>query len=99
MKKITRNTIKSFIKNNEVYFRKAYEFDGMTDGIEYCHDQSISKAESPEEITKYNLGIKGAYFVGSSRDYFNYYEDDNYWGYEVYNCCSTFYLLTPKEVA
>ena len=95
MKKITRATIKSFINKNEIYLKTKSKFDGMTDGCESCYDQSINKAERVEP-TKYNLGIKGAWFVGSSRDYFNAYEENGYTGYEVYNSCGTFYLLTPK---
>ena len=95
MKKITRATIKSFINKNEIYLKTKSKFDGMTDGCEPCYAQSINKAERVEP-TKYNLGIKGAWFVGSSRDYFNAYEENGYTGYEVYNSCGTFYLLTPK---
>ena len=95
MKKITKATIKSFINKNEIYLKRLSKFDGMTDGCEPYYDQSINKAERVEP-TKYNLGIKGAWFVGSSRNYFNAYEENGYTGYEVYNSCGTFYLLTPK---
>ena len=97
MKRITKATIKSFINKNEIYLKKHMEFDGMTDGCEPCYDRSITKAEKVEP-TMHNLGIKGAHFVGSSRDYFNAYEEGDFTGYEVYNCCGTFYLLTPKEL-
>jgi hypothetical protein len=98
MKKITKATIKSFIKNNEIFLKTTSKFDGMTDGCEPCYDQSITKAERVEPTIN-NLGIKGAYFVNGSRDYFEAHEEAGYEGYRVYNCCGTFYLLTTKEVA
>jgi len=94
-KKITRATIKSFIKKNRdnLYIKNQSSFNGMTDGVDPCHDQSISKAGSTDKNNQYNLGIPGAWFVGSSRDSFYYSEIGSFKGYEVYNCVGTFYLL------
>ena len=97
MKRITKATIKSFINKNEIYLKKHMEFDSMTDGCEPCYDRSITKAERVEPNNN-NLGIKGTYFVGDSRDYFETYEEGNFTGYRVSNCCGVFYLLTPKEL-
>ncbi len=95
MKKITRATIKSFINNNEIYIKEESKFDGMTDCVENIQGSSIRLAERITEGSnlKYNLGIQGAWFVGSSRDYFEAYEIDGYKGYRVYNCCGSFVLL------
>jgi hypothetical protein len=100
MTKITRSTIKSFINNNEIFIKKRTEFSGYTDGVENYHDQSIKRAERLSKDNhnyQYNLGIKGAWFVGSSRDYFEPVQDGHFYGYEVYNSCGSFYLLTPKK--
>jgi hypothetical protein len=98
MKKITLATIKSFIRKNRdnLYIKNKSSFNGMTDGVDDCYDQSISKAGITEKNNKYNLGIPGAWFVGSSRDSFYIAEFGPYTGYEVYNCCGCFYLLTKK---
>jgi len=68
----------------------------MTDCVENTESSSIKLAERVTEGSrnyKYNLGIEGAWFVGSSRDYFEAYEVDDYKGYRVYNCCGSFVLL------
>jgi len=99
MKKITKATIKSFIKNNEIYIIEESKFNGMTDCVENTESSSIRLAERVTEgSTQYNLGIKGAWFVGSSRDYFEAYEVDGYKGYRVYNCCGSFVLLAKASL-
>tara|TARA_R110000822_G_scaffold308177_1_gene435888 strand:+ start:164 stop:529 length:366 start_codon:yes stop_codon:yes gene_type:complete len=99
-KKITLATIKSFIKKNKdnLYIKTESSFNGMTDGVDSCYDQSISKATYTDENNKYNLGIPGAWFVGSSRNSFYYSEIGPFKGYEVYNCCGKFYLLTKEGI-
>lgn len=97
MKKITLATIKSFIKKNEdLYIKNKSDFDGMVDGVRECSNQSFRKAERKDGLTENTLGIVGAWFVKSSRDGFNEYEDEQYKGYEVYNCCGSFILAVAK---
>lgn len=45
----------------------------------------------------YRTGIQGIYTVGSSRDYFNLYEDENYIGIKVYNSCGSSILVTKNN--
>mgnify|MGYP003136569115 FL=1 len=101
MKKITRTTIKSFIKKNfdDLYISTRSRFNGMIDCVDRCEDQSFHKVERDERERFYDssLGIKNAYFVGSSRDYFEQYNRDGFKGYEIYNCVGSFVLAT-KEV-
>jgi len=89
MKKITRATLKSFIRNNidSLYINVKTEFDGMTDGCEDRHDGFV-KASTNNEVymQEHNLGVEGLYLVGQ-RDYFEAYEDDNFIGIDYYNCC------------
>ncbi|MEY5020578.1 MAG: hypothetical protein RJA91_113 [Pseudomonadota bacterium] len=97
MKKITKATIKSFIKKNsgKVYIQLESKFDGMIDGIRSINDRfSIAQPESKNE--KYTFGISGAWFVGHSRDYFKAYEDEQFSGYYIYNSCGSFILATKK---
>jgi hypothetical protein len=96
-KKITLATLKSFVKKNKenLFINVTSEFDGMVDGISYCND-GFQKAKLTEDNIKNTLGIQGAWLVGGSRNYFDSYEDDNYIGYNVYNCCGAFYLVIKK---
>lgn len=42
------------------------------------------------------LGYIGVWLVDSSRNWFKPYEDDQFQGIEVYNCCGSFIVATPK---
>ena len=101
MKKITRTTIKSFIKKNfdDLYISTRTRFNGMIDCVDACADQSFHKVERDERerIHDTSLGIKNAYFVGSSRDYFQPYDLDGFKGYEIYNCVGSFILAVKED--
>ncbi len=95
MKKITKATLKSFIKNNkDLYIDTKTRFDGRTDGIESVKD-GFKKAEKTERAMNNTLGINGVWVVGG-RDWFNRYEDGRFTGIEVSNCCGCFVVATPK---
>jgi len=96
-KKITLATLKSFAKRNEgnIFFKVKSDFDGMTDCV-----QSVKmdwRKTSIKEPGYYRTGIEGVYTVGRSRDYFNIYEDDEYFGIRVYNSCGSSILATKKQ--
>jgi hypothetical protein len=97
-KKITLSTIKAFVRKNKdnLYIKTKSKFDGMTDGVENYHDQSITKAEPlPEDrLSRHDLGYKGTHIVTSGRNWFESVNFDGYYGYEIYNCCGTYYVLT-----
>ena len=105
-KKITLATIKSFIRKNKdnLYLQQRTRFDGMVDCVLPVKDVSISKI-NPLLIDfneSHTYGIKNAWFVGSSRDYFTQLttgikcnDFDNFTGYEVWNCVGSFFILTP----
>lgn len=97
MSKITLATIKSFIKKNEgkLYIKNESTFDGMVDCVMPCRDTGWKLAEKSDNQA-YHQGVKGAWFVGGSRDYFTPYEDKQFTGYEVYNSCGTFLLAVHK---
>lgn len=101
-KKITRSTIKSFInreiKNNNLYIKTKSSFDGMVDCVMPVDGgfTKVEKCTRHENAKQYTLGIKGAWFVGQSRDYFTPWADDNFIGYEVYNCCGSFILAMKR---
>ena len=89
MAKITIATIKKFIKENKdnLYIKTKDRFDGMYDCVMEREDQSWHKV-TYDPTNTYGLGIPGAFFVKSSRDYFTPIEN----GYEVYNACGTFQI-------
>jgi len=98
-KKITRATIKSFIlremKNKNLYVKVKSSFDGMTDCVQDVKDE-FRKVEKIDFDDKYTLGIIGLWLVGSSRDYFTEWSDDNFIGYKIYNSCGTSILAMKR---
>lgn len=100
-KKITLATIKSFLRKNEgsLFVSHGYSFDGMTDCYQPSRDKSIKTLEgSFDKDAKSTLGFTDLWFVGGSRD--NFYPKEieangvKYAGFEVYNCCASFTILT-----
>ncbi len=98
-KKITLATLKAFAKRNEgkIYAKTETEFNSMVDGVEKSPHSEWKKAELTEEKGHYKTGIQGVYTVGFSRDYFSLYEDNEYEGIEVNNCCGVTILAIKRE--
>ena len=95
--KITRTSLKSFIKNNDNLFVKVKsDFDGMTDCVQYKDNAQFSPAIATDSNLEHTLGITGLYLVGQSRDYITEYEDENYKGLEIYNCCVSKVIAVKK---
>lgn len=93
MSRTTLATIKSFIKKNpELYISNRTDFNGMEDGVRDCSNQGFRPVTPAIHKYEDTLGIDGAWFVGSSRDSFRFYEKDGFSGYEIYNCCGKFIL-------
>ena len=59
MKKITRTTIKSFIKKNfdDLYISTRTRFNGMIDCVDACADQSFHKVERDERMEAIDLNF------------------------------------------
>jgi hypothetical protein len=102
-KKITLSTVKSFIKKNRenLFINVKRAFDGMTDGCESLHEGFVKAQDDKTQSLNSDYrnctqGIKGAWFVGSSRDYFTAYNSGNLTGFEISNCCGTFILAIPN---
>jgi len=94
MKKITRATIKKFVRENDkLYVNVKREFDGMIDGCRDHHNGFVP-AKQTTEHAEHTLGVTGVWLVGQSRDYFRKYEDGAFDGYEVSNCCGCFIIAT-----
>ena len=102
--KITIATLKSFAKRNQenIYYKITSDFDGMTDCVQAVNSRwkkttcnvIIMKANDPAKY--YKTGIFGIYTVGGSRNYFSLYEDTEYFGIRIYNCCGSSILAIKK---
>ena len=95
-KKITLATLKSFINKNEVYIKMESSFDGMSDMIEYDKNAKYMPAQKTDNNVKNTLGLNGLWLVGSSRNYFRYFEDENFYGIDVTNCCGSSLIAVKK---
>lgn len=98
-KKITKATIKSFIKKNasNLYSLNISSFDGMFDGLVFNKNKEFRKVTFQKDINEeHTFGIEDAWFVGMSRDYFTDFENDSFVGYKVFNSCGSFYLAIKK---
>lgn len=100
MKKLTKTNFKTFLKKNSanLLVRTKSSFDGMVDGCMPC-DSGFKKAVNTNEFPENKYGYKGIWLVGGGRDYFCHYEDDNYIGMEVSNCCGHFIVATYKKLS
>lgn len=62
------------------------------------------RGRTPEEVeasilsNKNTLGYSGIWLVNSSRDSFKAFDDGQFEGIEVYNCCGSFVIATPKRI-
>jgi hypothetical protein len=88
-KKITLATLKSFAKRNaeHLYAKENSSFSGMSDMVENLTDPKWNKSAVTSDTGYYRTGIQGIYTVGSSRDSFGIYDDGEYFGITIYNCC------------
>jgi hypothetical protein len=98
MTKTTIATLKSFIKKNQgkLYIKKKSSFDGMTDCVEAIEGSRFVPISATERQPSSTLGIQGVWIVGSSGNLVDRYEDDQFVGLDVYNCCGTFIVAIEK---
>lgn len=98
-KKITLATVKKFIRENKdkLYINVKSSFDGMTDCVESLNGGFVKALETTDHLD-HTQGIKGAWFVGQSRDYFTKYDNigGDMTGIEVSNSCGSFVLAIHK---
>jgi len=97
MKKITIATVKGFIKKNAqtLFVNVKSSYDGMVDGVQDDND-GFQKAKPSERVYSHSLGIMGVWFTPSTRNWCEVYEDNNYTGFRVDNCCGSFIVAIPK---
>ena len=98
--KITRATIKSFIKNNvgNLYIKTHSDFNGMTDCVERVESEfrkAIGEYDPQKENT---LGVDGVWLVGQSRDTFVEFNSKDFKGYTVANSCGSWTIAIKNTV-
>lgn len=98
-KKITLASVKSFVRKNNgnLFINVRSSFDGMTDCCE-SRNEGFGKAVIDTDHPSHTLGIKGAWFVGDSRDYLYQYDDGKFSGIRISNSCGDFILATQKSI-
>jgi hypothetical protein len=98
MTRTTMTTVKSFVKKNQgkLFINKKSSFNGMVDGCDYHKNSQFEAVIEGEDNHNNTLGIKGAWFVRDGGDLVKPYEDSEYMGFEVYNCCGSFLLAVKK---
>jgi hypothetical protein len=98
-KKITLATVKSFIRKNQgkLFIKTQSSFSGYTDCVEQIAGAKFEPAVLTSDNIQHTIGISGAWFVGSSRDYFRPFEDSLYTGIEVVNSCGCFTIAIEKN--
>lgn len=110
-KKITRATFASFIKKNRanLFVLTASKFDAMQDMVDSTGERSFSPATPrtfwsneahafvpAKEDDRNHYGINGVWLVGSSGNWFQHFENDEFVGINVYNCCGDFTVAVKK---
>lgn len=103
IKKPTMATVKAFIKNNRetLWINVKSSFDGMVDGCVSLNDGFTKATEDKTQSIdssyyRATQGIKGAWFVGQSRDYITRYESESMMGFDISNSCGHFILAIHK---
>lgn len=96
-KKITLTTVKSFIKKNSenLFVKKESSFSGMSDMVETDINAEFKPATKTENNLKCTLGIEGVWVTGNWNLY-NHFENEQFVGIEIYNCCGTSLIAIKK---
>ena len=96
--RITKATFKSFLNRNagKLWIKCASSFDGMVDMVTQDQQAEFNFIEETGFTVKHTLGIKRLWLVGQSRDYFTAYEDAEFKGIEVSNCCGNQIVAVRK---
>lgn len=61
------------------------------------HGRTREEVEASFFSNKNTLGYSGIWLVNSSRNHFNAFDNGEFEGIEVYNCCGSFVVATPKR--
>lgn len=98
-KKLTLTHLKGFLKKDpkNLWISHRTAFNGMIDCVDTCDDQSFKPAVFNDEKVVQSVGVEELTVVGDSRDHITIYEDDDFYGLSVYNCCGESVVAYPKH--
>lgn len=97
---ITLATFKKFVRENEgrLLIRTSSYFDGMIDGRTHVKNPAFSPATPTAGRDEHGLGYAEIHLVLGSRDYFTAFDEGEYTGIGVSNCCGSFTVAVAKFV-
>jgi len=97
-KKITKTTLKSFVAKNRgnLLLLVSQRFDGMVDGVRGTGETVFTPVTATAFDYATTLGVDGLWLVGGSRNYFSAFENDEFVGFSVVNCCGKATLVVAK---
>lgn len=96
-KRATVATLKSFIKKNlqNLFIARESSFNGQSDCVDSCDNQEFHKAEiSTAESNA--LGIKDTFLTYGTKNWITAFDNSEFIGFNVYNCCGSFTLAIKK---
>lgn len=103
--KPTRATIKTFVREareaGTLHISVRSRFDGMTDGVEYLPASergpkpAVADDHTHPSMLDHTLGVRGVWLVGQSRDYISREKVGEFEGFEVSNCCGSWFVGVP----
>ena len=99
-KKITLATLKAFARRNngKLFSKETSNFCGHSGATDNVQEENLKfkSTEITDNTGYYQTGIQGIYTVGCSDDSFEIYEDEDFFGIKVYNCCGGSVLAIKK---
>lgn len=94
MKKATIATVKSFVKKNygDIYSKSTYDHN---DNNGHYDDKKFIHNSYSDNHPEYKIGLSNVWIV-SDKNFVQPYDDAEYAGYRVSNCCRTFIVAIKK---
>ena len=101
MTKPTIATVKSFIKKNRqaLFIKLTSSFDSQSDSVVNKESEFELSKEGESINEQHDFGVRGAWFVGNSRDYISVYDQPGFSGYRIVNSCGAFVLAVKNDNA
>jgi len=101
MSKPTIATVKSFIKKNrkDLFIKVTSSFDSQVDYVVNKEAEFELSKEGDGINQQHDFGVRGAWFVGNSRDYISIYDQNGFSGYRIVNSCGAFVLAVKNNNA
>lgn len=95
--KITKSTLKSFIRKNadNLYIKCEKDFNHMIETVETINS-NFKKIKIELESLNEKFYFVGKFFGGSQSDCFESYDDGTFVGIEMSNCCGSSIIAIKK---